>query len=800
MFNIRTVKDTAEHSIQVDVQVNGVPLVMELDTGAAYSIISEETRKRLFPNLMLEDVDLPLVTYTGERLNVLGQMSVQVQYEEQESQLPLIVVDCKGPPLFGRNWLRKIRLNWMCIKQVSTGLDRLLKRYGDVFHNELGTLQGIQAKLVVQENTTPKFFKPRSVPYAIRGAIEKDLERLESLGVIEKVNYSDWAAPIVPVPKADGSVRICGDYKVTVNPVLQVDQHPVPKAEDLFASLAGGKKFTKLDLSHAYQQVLLEPESRKYVTINTHKGLYSYNRLPFGVASAPAVFQQTMEKILQGLPMVVVYIDDILISGHTDEEHLENLEKVLQRLQQYGLRLKHEKCFFLQSSVEYLGYIIDAKGLHATPKKIEAIVNAPQPGNVQELRSFLGLVNYYGKFIQNMSTPAHPLNNLLRHSTPWNWSQECETAFQQLKQKLASADVLVHYDPNLPLRLACDASAYGVGAVISHVFPSGDEQPIAYASRTLTPSEKNYAQIEKEALGLVFGVKKFHQFLYGRKFTLVTDHKPLTTVLNPRKGLPTLAAVRMQRWALLLSAYQYDIEFRSTSEHANADSFSRLPIPTANKGEGSAIVASTFNINQIDVLPLGTKQLKQATDSDPVLSKVLRFTQKGWPEEIDSELRPYHRRRNELSVEEGCLLCGMRVIVPTSCQKKVLEELHTSHPGIVKMKSLARIHVWWPSIDQHIEEMVQSCAACQSVRNKPATALLHPWSWPDRPWMRIHVDFAGPFQGAMFMVVVDAHSKWLEVIPMSSTTTEKTIAVLRNLFASYGLPEQLVSDNGPQFI
>jgi hypothetical protein len=672
IFHIRTVKDTAERSIKVDLQVNGVPLVMELDTGAAYSIIPKDAWEQLLSDVELEDVDLSLATCTGERLNVLGQLSVQVQYEGQESRLPLIVVDCKGPPLFGRNWLREIRLNWRCIKQVSTTLDHLLRKYGDVFQPELGTLKGVQAKLVVPGDTTPKFFKPRSVPYAIRGAIEKDLERLETLGVIEKVNYSDWAAPIVPVPKADCSVRICGDYKVTVNPVLQVDQHPVPKVEDLFASLAGGKKFTKLDLSHAYQQVLLAPESRKYVTINTHKGLYRYNRLPFGIASAPAMFQQTMEKILQGLPMVVVYIDDILISGHTNEEHLENLEKVLQRLQQYGLRLKREKCFFLQSSVEYLGYIIDAEGLHATPEKIDAIVNAPPPGNVQELRSFLGLVNYYGKFIQNLSTLAHPLNNLLRHSTAWNWNQECENAFQQLKQKLASAEVLVHYDPSLPLRLACDASAYGVGAVISHVFPNGEERPVAYASRTLTSSEKNYAQIEKEALGLVFGVKKFHQFLYGRKFTLVTDHKPLTTVLNPKKGLPTLAAARMQRWAMLLSAYQYDIEFRSTSEHANADGFSRLPIQTTNKGEESAIVASMFNLNQIDVLPLEVKQLKQATDSDPVLSKVLRFTQQGWPQEIDPELRPYYRRRNELSVEGGCLLCGMRVVVPSSCQKKVL--------------------------------------------------------------------------------------------------------------------------------
>ena len=179
------------------------------------------------------------------------------------------------------------------------------------------------------------------------------------------------------MPKSDGSIRICGDYKVTINPVLQVDQFPVPKPDDLFATLAGGKKFSKLDLSHAYQQVLLEPESRKYVTVNTHKGLYQYNRLPFGVASAPAVFQQTMEKILQGLPMVVVYIDNILVTGRSDEEQLENLEKVLARLQQYGLRLKREKCSFLQPSVEYLGYIIDAEGLHATPQKIEATVSAP---------------------------------------------------------------------------------------------------------------------------------------------------------------------------------------------------------------------------------------------------------------------------------------------------------------------------------------------------------------------------------------------------------------------------------------
>ncbi len=288
-----------------------------------------------------------------------------------------------------------------------------MEKYKDLFREELGTLKGVQVKLTLKPGATPKFFRPRAVPYALREAVEKDLARLEQLGVIEKVNYSDWGAPIVPVPKADHSVRICGDYKVTINPVLQVDQFPLPKPEDLFATLAGGEKFTKLDLSQAYQQVVLEPESRKYVTINTHQGLYQYNRLPFGVACAPAVFQQTMEKILQGIPRVIVYIDDILVTGRNDSEHLASLTTVFERLHAYGVRLKRNKCFFMRASVEFLGYLVDAEGLHTTPQKVAAIVNAPRPKNVHELRSFLGLANYYSKFIPNLAEITHPLNRLL---------------------------------------------------------------------------------------------------------------------------------------------------------------------------------------------------------------------------------------------------------------------------------------------------------------------------------------------------------------------------------------------------
>ena len=305
--------------------------------------------------------------------------------------------------------------------------------------------------------------------------------------------------------------------------------------EALFATLSGGKSFTTLDLSQAYQQLELDEASKPYLAISTHRGLYQYTRLPYGVASTPAQFQKVMDTILQGIPGVLCYIDDILITGSSDSEHLQN---VLKRLKQRGVRVKKQKCKYMAASVEYLGHCIDSEGLHATEGKLQAILKAPSLRNVQELRSFLGLVNYYGKFIPNLSTVLHPLNDLLRQNVRWKWTAACEQAFAAAKQGLASSKVLTHYDPALPLKMAGDASAYGVGAVISHIMPDGTERPIAFASRTLSTSERNYAQVEKEALSLVFGIRRFHNYLYGRTFTLVTDHKPLTSILGSKKCSP----------------------------------------------------------------------------------------------------------------------------------------------------------------------------------------------------------------------------------------------------------------------
>ncbi len=317
-----------------------------------------------------------------------------------------------------------------------------------------------------------------------------------------------------------------------------------------------------------------------------------------------------MDQILQGLQHVVCFMDDILVSAPSSEEHLIVLDKVLSRLQQHGVKVKKSKCEFLCKSVEYLGFKIDEKGLHPSESKVEAIVKAPAPTNISELRSFLGLLNYYGKFVPNLSTLLHPLHSLLQTNVKWQWSPQCAQAFDTCKQQLLSSKWLTHYDPKKILRLACDASPYGVGAVISHVLPTGEEHPIAFASRTLTASEKNYAQIEKEALSIVFGVKKFNKYLYGRKFHLLTDHKPLLAILGPKSAIPTLAALRMQRWALTLLAYDYDIEYRRSSDHANVDALSRLPCDSTSTGGEEETV---FQVSHLEELPVCAKDIATET-------------------------------------------------------------------------------------------------------------------------------------------------------------------------------------------
>ncbi|UYV65539.1 K02A2.6-like [Cordylochernes scorpioides] len=341
---------------------------------------------------------------------VTGTLDVPVQYQNSTQTLPLMVVGGEGPSLCDRNWMEALGIlptqpyKVDMIKVTENNLPTQLHRFRELFNPGYGVFKGVRARFLVDPEMKPRFFKSRPIPYALKEKISRELDRLVKAGILKPVRHAEWAAPIVPVLKSDQTIRICGDFKITANQDLKVDQYPLHKAEDSFAALAGGEKLSKIDLRDAYNQLELDDESQLYTVINTHQGLYKYTRLPFGISSAPALFQKQMDILLKGIPMVFCALDNILITGKNDQDHLKNMKCVLQRIQEAGLKLRKDKCSFLAPSLEYLGHKIAKEGLQPLPSKVEAIQGAPSPTNLTELRAFLGLLTYYSRFIPNMSS------------------------------------------------------------------------------------------------------------------------------------------------------------------------------------------------------------------------------------------------------------------------------------------------------------------------------------------------------------------------------------------------------------
>ncbi|CAC5370729.1 unnamed protein product [Mytilus coruscus] len=358
VYSVLHFGNKSNEAYKVQINVNECEIAMEIDTGASVSFMSEDTYKDY------------------------KTCYCQVNYKKESAKLPLLIVKRKGPNLLGQDWLNKLQLDWKDIFSVvgsdnqPSDLNVILEANKEVFKDELGTVKGMKVKIYVDESAVPKYFKARPLLYALKDKVEMELIRLEKEGQIQQVEFSDWAAPMVPVVKENGSIRICGDYK------------------DLYATLGGGQEYTKLDLNQAYQQTELDEDSKRYVTINTHKGLFRYNRLPYGEASSPGIFQRTLENVVQGISNVLVRVDDILITGKTREEHLNTLSEVLSRFKRIGIRLKKQKCVFMAELVVYLGFKINKHGIYPVESKVEAIDKAPSLTNVTELKAYLEMLNY----------------------------------------------------------------------------------------------------------------------------------------------------------------------------------------------------------------------------------------------------------------------------------------------------------------------------------------------------------------------------------------------------------------------
>ena len=844
----------------VEVQINNRNLRMEFDTGSAVSVVSKQTLLTCgLADLTLAPSRKTLRVANGQIKTVDGCATVTVELNGYKAHDMQLYVAEDFPSLFGRPWIAKfcgqnwldkllntrfvhtlapdksrevsavapscqscsgsvveksadmltdgvtVKNGWKCI-DTCTEVDQCRSiaqlKQSEVFKRGLGLVKGVEARLVLKDNAKPIMLKARTLPYALRDMVEQELNSMVEANILSKVEDSPWGTPLVPVKKDGGmSVRICGDYKSTLNKCVSTKQYPLPTIEECFNAVQGGKRFSKIDIKKAYNNLLIREEDRVLTTLNTHKGLYQWNRLPYGISSASAIFQSVMDDTLTKIPMTCCRIDDILVSGRNDEEHLINLNNVIIRLERRGFKCKIEKSCFMQDEVVYLGHVVSANGIKPVQSKVESLLKAPEPRNVDELISFLGAVNYYRRYLPKLSAVIAPLERLRTKTVKWQWTTIERDAFHKLKMLLSSKQVLTFYDPKLPLKVDTDAAAGGIGAVMSHIFPNGEERPIEFISRTLSPAERNYAQIDKEALAIVWALKRLHIYLYMRRFTLVTDHRALVRIFGD-KPIPEMTAGRLTRWALFLMNYQYDIQYRNTKDHANADMLSRLPRPVKHDGTETSELSDMFALTMSETL-LNAELVANHTRKDPILSKVLEYTLNGWPKNLqcDGDLKTFWNRRDELSHELGCLTWGARVIIPVKLRDTVMNILHATHIGVAGMKSLARSYVYWPRIDTHIEDTARTCETCAKHGKNLTKIVNHPWAKTSAPFERVHADFAGPFLGSMWLLLVDTYSKWPEIIQMNANTTSSaTIRAFRSIFSRTGLPICLVTDNGPQFV
>lgn len=795
----------------VSVNVNGVDLSMEIDTGTYATVISERILNENFKNAKIVSTGINLRGYDGRAMQPIGKLSnLTVEFNGKICILECYILSGTSPALIGRQWLSAfgcwpLRLDKSddnAIYKIERNklVDYFSRKYAELFSDTPGSYNKSKSKIFLKKDAKPVAIKCRHVAHAIKPLIEAEIERLISLGYLEPVQVSEWATPIVPVFKSNGKIRICGDFKITVNPQLVPDKYPLHTIDDIFSVLQRGQKFTELDLTHAYMQFPIDEKCREPLTIVTHKGLFRYKSIPEGIAPAPADVQRKMDECLAGIDGVIAYIDNIYVTGTTSEEHMENLEKVFARLQECGLRINIEKCHFMQEKLEVLGFVIDKEGMHKSQSKVDAMVNAPRPENVKELESFLGLVTFYARFLENRSEKLKPLYDLV-HGGNFVWDDKCDDALDWLKQELISPRVLAHYDPNEQIVLACDASNHGLSAILSHRYKDGSEKPIAYASRTIPKKELSRTILDKEAMAIVFGFKRFKDFIFGKLIILRTDNQSLKLILGPRKGIPETADNRFQRWAYYLSGFRFKIEHISSKANANCDALSRLPVReevdlTELESDFSNVYFFEDGIKTFDSKMLAAESLR-----DAVIGKVIKYTTSEWPNlrELSDELRQYHRKRLELSVDKGCLFWGLRAVIPSNMRPLILRELHASHLGIVKVRMFARSYVWWPGIDDDIEFTVNNCDVCVIERKKPRRTPLTTWPWPNHVWSRIHCDFLKLY-GNMYLLIIDAHSKWPEIINFKNNTkTYKVIEEFKSLFARFGLPLHVVSDGGPQF-
>lgn len=712
--------------------------------------------------------------------------------------------------------------------------------------------------------TDPRPFRERSRRLAPADweDVRQHLQDLQRNGIIAE-SRSPYASPIVVVRKKSGKVRMCVDYR-TLNQRTIPDQYTVPRIEDALHCLSGSKWFTVLDLRSGYYQVPMSDADKEKTAFICPLGFYQFERMPQGICGAPATFQRVMERTVGDMNFLeaLVYLDDLIVFGHTLEEHEERLLKVLDRLRAEGLKISLDKCQFGQASVNYVGHIVSQDGVATDPSKIEAVVSWPRPQTVTELRSFLGFCGYYRRFVKGFSTLCRPLNELLKGSLrpgvkpsePFGsqWSEQCEAAFQELKGKLTQAPVLAFADAQKPYVLHVDASYDGLGGVLYQEH-DGDLRPVAFVSRSLSPSERNYPAHKLEFLALKWAiVDRLHDYLYGVNFEVRTDNNPLTYITKSAKLDAT-----GHRWLSALSTYTFSLKYRPGRKNVDADALSRRPhsshpsddewleipapgvralcqaVSVKGVGSGSPCFVEMVGCN-VSAVPeaychattLVTEQLpvfnideiQDAQKKDPYIGEIWEVISQKRPVNSirlgNAETRVLKREWEKLSVDKGLLYRTVKfgdrqvrqLVLPKQFHHFVLKSLHDDigHLGFDKSYSLVRDRFFWPRMKLDVEKYCKTCERCIKRKTLPQKAAPLSHMQSSGPLDLVCIDFLSIEPDSRnvgnVLVVTDHFTRYAQAFP---TPDQKACTVAKTLwdkyFIHYGLPSRIHSDQGRDF-
>ncbi|UYV69107.1 K02A2.6-like [Cordylochernes scorpioides] len=794
--NLDNDEDECRRRWTAEIQVNGKKVKFKLDSQADVTCVPLCLFKKILGQQRLVKSDINLRAAEFSELQTVGMFISTLRNGSYEIKEKIYVIRRLSEPLLSRRACELLNLARR-IEVVATRINPI-KEFPEVFEG-LGQI-GNPYEIKLKPGAKPyAVHTPRRVPIPLMEKLKTRLEELEKAGIIAQVNVAtEWCAPTVIAGKPNGDIRLCVDLS-RLNEHVQREVHPMPVVEHMLGQLGEARFFSKLDANSGFHQIPLSPDCQHLTTFITPFGRYKYCRMPFGISLAPEYFQRVMSIILQGMDGVMCYLDDILIFASDSKTHDRILRLVLRKLKEAKVTLNKAKCVFGVPRINFLGHILDEDGIRPDPAKIEAVARMPAPTDVHGVRRFLGMVNHLGRFEENLSEIVAPLNQLLVKGQDFVWDCSQERAFRKLKELLTTQPILAAYDVRKPTMVSSDASSYGLGAVLKQEGKNGIWRPVAYSSRTMTPTEKRYAQIEKEALAITWACERFQDFLLGKRFRIETDHKPLIPLFST-KELSSLTP-RLQRFRMRMMRFGFEIVHIPGKELLDADALSRQPLLTTEGGENERQTSAHINavLSSITDKDEMLTKIFEAQQEDTTLKAVVNYLEHGWPDKkkMSQTLLSYWHVKDELGVQNGLLMRGCRLVIPASMKLEILDKLHAGHFGITKTRLRARETVWWPGVSEEIAETVRKCSVCIQEAVSKHEPLI-PTNFPTRPWQKIGMDLF-KFENKWYLVVIDYYSRFPEVVQLDRLTANVVVRGCKSIFARHGIPETVVSDNGTQF-